>query len=732
MALTAKRTMAPRHPWLDRFEREPVAAFGELLAGYARIPPYERADAPDAARMLFGPLPPDDPARLALGPAILGWLEQHRRQSPPPGRPQLQSWVREACEAFEIVSFLDVADAAVDLRRRFVTWNEWTARFVLSPARDARAEYWRMLALTQPLVAENRASNNPNDLASFWVDICAQAGGDVPRAEDVLPRRYLRIGLLGQRRLTGQMDGSESPWVAGLAHWALAQNPSGADFQSQWRSLKPLYPRTPARWRELVGRLLATAAFQGRRTELLDKWRGDPDIVPMLRDHFHMRGEMLRSPGPDACNAVILRLAEPWTRVEPLIDGLLRSEHRFLDATGDAQFFVRSMHRLGRALIQTPADEPYARARKAQALAREGLDWEPYNRHLWSLWREALEADGALEAAAEVGWEFVRRDPDDADARNQLATLLAEALGRPADAEALLRGTIAAFPSDVVARTQLAELLIATDRVAGAEAAVDAAFAADATNGVSYALRARLQTHRGQKQEALATLREGIGRDPTDAVLRDYEHILTEGRTLRLASDAMAPRQGIAPAAPPSADDPALEDARRFGRLRRLRAASETADPAARAQSLVDIQAVFQDDPTFAYAELLAVRHRMWQAGADTMPGFAVAFEQALVDEDKARLAELAKAQPRLDALILVARALLGDEQAAWTVSALLNAEPPKDEARPVTILRNRLRPLFDAANDKSASQVFIDQREAILLRLYDANEAGLGDRMAA
>jgi hypothetical protein len=38
----------------------------------------------------------------------------------------------------------------------------------------------------------------------------------------------------------------------------------------------------------------------------------------------------------------------------------------------------------------------------------------------------------------------------------------------------------------------------------------------------------------------------------------------------------------------------------------------------------------------------------------------------------------------------------------------------------------------FGAANDRSAPQVFIDQRGAILQRLYDANEAGLGDRMAA
>ena len=65
-------------------------------------------------------------------------------------------------------------------------------------------------------------------------------------------------------------------------------------------------------------------------------------------------------------------------------------------------------------------------------------------------------------------------------------------------------------------------------------------------------------------------------------------------------------------------------------------------------------------------------------------------------------------------------------------VQAVLNAEPAKNEARPVTILRNRLRPLFSAAADMKAPDIFIVYRAAILQRLYDANEAGLGDRMAA
>ena len=187
--------MAPsRHPWLTQFESAPEEAFGELLAGYADIHPYGRADAPDAARMLFGPLDPEDSARKALGPAILFWLEAQRKEPLPAARPKLQRRVREFCEAFEIVALLNVADAAAELRKRMLAWNDWVARLVLSPVRDARAEYWRMLALTQKSVSEAAPELDANGLAPLWQRICREAGAR-------LPRHYLSIGLLGLRRL---------------------------------------------------------------------------------------------------------------------------------------------------------------------------------------------------------------------------------------------------------------------------------------------------------------------------------------------------------------------------------------------------------------------------------------------------------------------------------------------------------------------------------------------------
>jgi hypothetical protein len=704
-----------------------MRGFADLLAGYARVAPYDRADAPDAARMLFGGLAADDDARLALGPAIVEWLEQRRREIPPQGRPRQQRWVREICEAFEIIALLDVADAALALRRRFVTWNEWAGRFVLTAARDARAEYWRMLALTQPAVARMATGQALPDLSPLWLEICRRSDGD-------LPHRYLPVGLLGLRRVAVAPNGSEASWIAGLAQWAMEHDPSPEKFQAEWLALKPLYPRSDRRWRELIGHLLETKPFRDAGIKAPAWWLGDRDFMPMQRDNFRLTGSPLHAPVWDTAIHEIDHLHSSWDLMEHWIDSWLPRHRAYMAATGDSHYFVRSVHGLGVRLIRTTGNQPHTRARKAQDLAREGLAWAPFDRHLWSLWREALEAGGALEAAELVGWERVRRDPDDPDARIQLATLLAGPLNRPTAAEMLLRETIATFPNDVVARCQLAELLIAVHRVDAAEAEVAAAFAAGAVDVATYALLARLRSHRGDSQAAMEAVRDGQQQFSSGAVLRGYERILADGKQLHLQPVA---RREVPNASPPAEagtipDDPILESVTRLGRMRRLRARAESGDEAERASALDEVRTVLSDDPTFAYAEILATRYGLPMQDIDTMPGFALAFEQALAAGDQARLDALAQQQPRLQALILLARALLGDAEAAWTVATLLHTDPPKDEARPIAFLRARLRPLLGEADRKAVAEIVAANRDHIRRWVHDATEALLAEQIAA
>jgi tetratricopeptide (TPR) repeat protein len=719
MAVTATHSPGGHHPWLAEFEKAPIEAFGDLLSGYAKVFPYDRADAPDAARMLFGPLPADDPLLVALDRAVMSWLEQRRKGSLPRERPKLQRAVREICEAFEIIAPLGLPDAAADLRRRFIVWNEWVARLVLSPARDARAEYWRSLALTQPLVAGDSPGTEPHDLEPLWYRLCREAGGS-------LPKRYLGIGLLGLRRLPETESGSEVPWLAGLAHWALAEHPSESEFNAEWLALKALYPRSPHRWRELVARLLSTPTFAGMKPPAW--WGSDPDFAQLQPETTPTQRTSLRSPLPSEARNLVARFNERFLDIEPRIDALFERHRRFVNQTGDPQYFVRAVHVVGDALLDRGGDDPHARARKAQLLAREGLTWEPRNPFLWSLWRDALAEDGLLDAAELVGWESVHLLPNNVQAYVQLAALLARRPNRRGDAEALFRHGMVRFPRNLHARTQLAELLIAENRIAEAIVIVDNIFIAGLEDAVPYALRARLYYHEGKNELARDTVRRGLELNPANDVLLDLQYALDHGEPLFLKSFALErplPSESTSDALP---SDPVLTVVLRSGSVRRLRFRLEHEIDTA-ADALAELRRMLGEDPTFAYAELLAVRYGAWESESNALPSFASAFEEALRAEDRAKLEQLAKFQPRLEALILVARAVLGDEDAALEVEAWLRVKPATREAQAVSTLRAGLSPILRVIEGGlSPREALASHREAVMTTLHDANEAGLDE----
>jgi hypothetical protein len=260
----------PRHPWLKSFETDPRAGFDSLVTGHADIGAMGRLDITDAANALFGNLSSEDPARLSLGWAILDWLEKRRQDSPPRDTPGRQRWIREVRDALDIVAMLQIPESTIPLRRGFASWNAWVADLTDTPSRDARAAYWSMLAQTQPLI-HARTPIDPFGLVPHWLWVCENAGAS-------LPDHYLGIGLLGLRRLPDTAAGSEMPWLTGLAYWADSRRPSRDRFRTEWFALKFLYPRTPARWRSLLARVLSAPRFKAKDIASPAWWDVDPDL----------------------------------------------------------------------------------------------------------------------------------------------------------------------------------------------------------------------------------------------------------------------------------------------------------------------------------------------------------------------------------------------------------------------------------------------------------------------
>jgi len=223
--------------------------------------------------------------------------------------------------------------------------------------------------------------------------------------------------------------------------------------------LKARFPRTGKTWRGLWQAPLTNRQYRDRpfigwlkesEPALRKQWTGPvsvpipPNITEIVKD----LGRCSRLPG---------ERSQVLTEAEKLLTTL---EH-YAEATGDDYFFVRSACNLGKAvLIWAPGH--------ALAWSRDALRWSPNDGHAWDLRGSALNRLGHSDIAQAVYWEGIRRLPDNAVLRNQLARLMLDQ-GRESEAKNLFREASERDPGDAVARVELARLLARTSRECEAE-----------------------------------------------------------------------------------------------------------------------------------------------------------------------------------------------------------------------------------------------------------------------
>lgn len=657
---------------------DPAVEYRNFIEGHADIPPFGRADTPDAAVQIFGALPDDDPVRPALGKAAMDWLEVQRRVRLPGRSGPRRRMIRQVAESFEIIARLKLREAAEScFDDRFVLGN-WLTAFVDDPSRDARFEFYRTLARVQPVIAGTR---NVGALAPIWQDICARSG-------TALPDYYLEVGLLGLRlRPKAKTDSDVAGWIAGLANWAVAQEPGAEAFYREWRYLKRLHPRTPRSWRKEVSRLMGQARFSEADVPLLEWWARDDDFKPLLReDAKHAAPD--RSPMPDECRRLITKLGDAgFAALNSEIRQFVARHEAFADATGITEHLLAAFHQLGQALIRTGEASAVD---LAEDLARISLRWKPTDSHSWALWADALEAKGTADAAELVRREHLRR-----------------------------------LPFDIDGHTQLAEFLIADDRAPEARTLLAEAAAAGLNNDVTRAIEVRLAAHLDGPEAARAVLQAARQEYPDASMLLDYENLLDDGEIPWLVSLRYQTKP-LVRNVENALHDPAIMTLGRFRDMRRL--SEQLAQPSMHDPTLAEIRRTLSEEPEFAYAHLLAARAGIWEAESEALADLPAAFERALQQQDRETLERIAARAPRLAALTLVARALFGDERAASKIEAWLaeddGAVDGADEG-----LRDWLRQEATKAGQRVDIADFLRQRRDTVSRaLQRANEAKIGD----
>lgn len=542
-------------------------------------------------------------------------------------------------------------DTVVDLRRLYDLWEPFFANVVIDRSFDLRREFYRTLALGQDAAAE--AGIEARGLMPLWLSLCAEAGGTYDES-------YLAVGMLGLRRmpLGEDFSANEDFVLQGLARWGARQKVAWRVFEREWRLVENAYPRSDDFWRERVSRVIAASESEIReRTKGAEQtfpaaagWREDLEIpagggaAPRQRG-----GGALEPPEARERQSILDKAGQPLASLSRDIETLMRGHRRYADRTGDVFYLVRTACNVGMRLLENgPTAERAARGTQAVALARLAFDYDPRNVYAWSLLRDGLEHAGRLAAAERVGWEAIRRFPENPQWRTQLATLVADALGRPEEAAALLEQARGLFPDDPYIRNQLATILADDlDNRAAAARVLDDAVADGADNEVTYDLHRKLADgHRlGGKRNPY----------PSSPVVL--------------------------------ADDPefALPAAEARKRLFRLEAGLDGPDV------LAAFLRTAEPDPYVTWA---AVR-----AGLDGPPidtTFAIAFERALHDATPSRLKRLVAATlPRSEQDIVEALAAADDRVVPFLRAIgrapASNAPIPLDLNRPeIVLLRDR------------------------------------------
>ena len=451
----------PPDTWADSLLKDGRQALLDLLSGTASLGRLSASEPEDAASDMLGSLRPDTELVRSFDAACLAVLNEFRTGILKLEGSEFIVALNRLDTLVSIVRRLLPETTVLDFHQKFVIWNGFFENFVIDRGLDLRREYFRILALTQD-TAES-VGLAPRRLMPLWLSICAESGGS-----GLYDKSYLRVALLGLRRLPlcEEFSANEDFALHGLARWAVSRNPDRAAFMREWRVLEGDFPRDAGFWMGHVQQAVTAAEreLSERTRGVRDTfpaaawWREDVDLAPTDRSPVG-RGST-EPPAREERERVLRDIGHKYVGLAPRVDVLMRGHQRYADNTGDVFYLVRTACNVGMNLINKgEASECQARGAHAVSLARLAFEYDPTNVFAWSLMRDALAAAGRVSDAELVGWESIRRFPENCQWPTQLAPILAGPLGKPEEAAALLSDTMTLFSADPYSRNQLATIL---------------------------------------------------------------------------------------------------------------------------------------------------------------------------------------------------------------------------------------------------------------------------------
>lgn len=447
--------------WREQLRTDGREALLALLSGRASLGRLSAAEPEDVVAAVLHGAEPDSDVMRSFDAGCLSVLQSFRSDLLRREGNAFVVGIKRLDTMLSIARRMLPPQTTVDLHRNFVLWNAFFDNFVIDRGLDLRREYFRLLALSQDIAEDHGLA--PRRLMPLWLSICADSG-----TSGRYDQSYLRVAMIGLRGLPlgAEFSANEDFALQGLARWAASQLPTKAEFMKEWRLLEGDFPRDAGFWSEHVQQAVTAAERElSERTRgevttfpAAGWWREDVDLHPASR--ATAGGGATEPPAREEHEHILQDIGTRHLGLAPRIERLMQAHRRYADTTGDVFYLVRTACNVGRRLIKS-GDDPERQARGLQAvsLARLAFEYDPVNVFAWSLMRDALAYAGRVRDAELVGWEAIRRFPEDEQWRNQLATVLAEHAGKPREAAALLQETASLFPGDPFSRNQLATVL---------------------------------------------------------------------------------------------------------------------------------------------------------------------------------------------------------------------------------------------------------------------------------
>ena len=522
--------------WLDALLADPVQAVDDLLMSRVDIFPYEResldvyllAILPANGRLVRSaslikepeltrttPLDEGYDQRVtdAFDRGVSGWL-QARRDAPLPAVLRLSAYAARVCVVLDWFTFFKLASARMALRQSSESWLAWLRRCIISPYRDPEFGYWQALSVDPP----------DDDLQFHWMQCVAEAG----RTRSL---RYLSLGLSALSRLPVYEEAPERNLqlqLRALVQRYERQKGAGPEAVESlidgMTSIRVRNPRSDGYYRFVLQNLLKPVSSNVRDTVVI-RLKLNTDVATRAAESSAFRWPEPPATAQDT-QAVVdkIRSAPNLATAWPAVLRLLSAHEDYLRRTGDNYFFVRTLDRALRALVNRFELRDASIARRVFAFVQLGLSVDADNPVLWMLWEKCLGRAGYPERAQWVLWDMVRRFPDQKQCRVDLAQQLMEYDDERhrKEAEALLHEVLAMDAQNIHALTSLATLAVRQRRFGDAISHATNALAINPSNQPSVMLLAQAMHYSGDTETAISRLDSFLQKYPANTNAEGY------------------------------------------------------------------------------------------------------------------------------------------------------------------------------------------------------------------